>query len=220
MHPLFTSRIIKFGVDGGVVRWERVLSRILTRGMTPLSRLRWARALGGRGWIRTPPWRTRLCVLLTCAWFFRVVTDDCARARATVARLRLMDAARANLGPWPVVVATPSFSMKSPGGSGTLSLLGLATTSATMCRFLAQEWRAILGRLTPHLSSPAWPLSRRVPALERTIFVMAKRAQRFHVWGPDSAKSGAGCEERIRGRRPLGQLFSSRHLGPSAATLS
>ena len=39
--------------------------------------------------------------------------------------------------------------------------------SMFMCRFLALEWRAVLRRLTPHLSTPAWPLSRRAPALER-----------------------------------------------------
>ena len=64
---------------------------------------------------------------------------------------------------------------KSPGGSGASAYLRLAATSVPMFRCLAFSWHRLLQYLAPLYDTAAWPLDRRLPALERTRFVMAKR---------------------------------------------
>ena len=44
-----------------------------------------------------------------------------------------------------------------------------------MCQCLAFSWHRLLQYLAPLYDTAAWPLARRLPALERTRFVMAKR---------------------------------------------
>ena len=44
-----------------------------------------------------------------------------------------------------------------------------------MCQFLAFSWHRLLQYLAPLYDTAAWPLARRLPAFERTRFVMAKR---------------------------------------------
>ena len=114
-------------------------------------------------------------LLLVCAWLFRWEGDRQARVRAELLRLAAVDAATSGIGVWAIIVTSPVFRLKSPGGSGASAYLHLAGTSAPMCRCLAFFWHRLLQYLAPLYDTAAWPLARRLPALERTRFVMAKR---------------------------------------------
>ena len=86
-----------------------------------------------------------------------------------------MDAATSGIGVWAIIVTSPVFRLKSPGVSGASAYLQLAGTSVAMCRCLAFARARLLHHLAPLYDTATWPLARRLPALERTRFVMAKR---------------------------------------------
>ena len=79
----------------------------------------------------------------------------------------------------------------SPGGSGASVYLHLAGTSVPMCQCLAFSWHRLLQYLAPLYDTAAWPLARRLPALERTRFVMAKRIVKKHPGSSSDCQAGS-----------------------------
>ena len=60
-----------------------------------------------------------------------------------------------------------------------------------MCQCLAFSWHRLLQYLAPLYDTAAWPLARRLPALERTRFVMAKRIVKKHLESSSDCQAGS-----------------------------
>ena len=176
--------------------WVRLGERLRFRMLTPLRRLRWARlcsqfSVGLRSW-GCPPWQQRRRTRLWIAAYFRSEQDRQARQRGELARLAAHDHTRCAAGVWKVVIASSTFALKSPGGSGLLSYLRLASASSWMSNYVAVVWLTKVRALLPTLSTAAWPFERRIDYLHRTCFVMCKRLRRA---GPDCSDQTAEASD-------------------------
>ena len=171
--------------------WRHVVRRLLRRGVAALGRLRWARVIAGDRFGGVAPWQERRRLLLVCAWVFRWECDRQTRVRGERLRLAAVDAATSGIGVWAIIVKSPVSRLKLPGGSGASAYLQLAGTSVAMCRCLAFAWARLLHHLAPLYDTATWPLARRLPALERTRFVMAKRIVKKHSQSSSDCQAGS-----------------------------
>ena len=100
-----------------------------------------------------------------------------------------------------LAVLAATLAVSVPNFGFVVALMGAFTTMLVSfilpaAFYLAVEWHVLLQCVVPHYASPAWPLFRRLPALERTVCVMAKRVRRYSAWGPDTDGEDTGSGSR------------------------